>query len=284
MAITLLMTGGLGNQMFQYAAARALSLRLGVPLVVDLRFYEKAVARSPKAPWILDFPLQARIRSYAGAFPGAHSLPRRALRRLYSERGSRRYVQPGLRFDPAFFDLRDGAVVTGEFQSPLYFQDAWHRIAPELDLISAGRLAPDGEAEGEPLCRMIGVHVRRGDYAGNPAFAMADAERYYGEALAAARARGDAPVLVFSDDIAWCRRQPLFAGARFRESAAGAPPYHDLFAMSLCRTLVIANSSFSWWAAWFAHLRGADVIAPARWIMGETSGAMRILPDAWLRL
>ncbi|KLE35768.1 hypothetical protein AAW00_05135 [Aurantiacibacter luteus] len=87
--------------------------------------------------------------------------------------------------------------------------------------------------------------------------------------------------MVFSDDIPWCREQDLFAGAQFMEPVAGESPWADLVRMSRCAALVIANSSYSWWAGWFAMQRGARVYCPRQWIKGLDSADLDIYPATW---
>lgn len=285
MTITLLMRGGLGNQMFQYAAARSLALRHDAALVVDLRFYANARKGSSKSVWLTAFPLSAKVVDYAGAWLGPHHPVRRVVRQLVTERrgGARVYREPRLAFDQGFLDVRDGAVVVGEFNSPRYFAGHWVDIAPEFDVTRTGVSVAD-EFNGIPLDEFVAVHVRRGDYVGNPDFELIGAEHYYCSALAQARALGFSKVLIFSDDIAYCEGLDIFGGARSYVGAPEDPPYRDLFAMSRCGGVITANSTFSWWAGWFASRRGAPVFAPALWVGGRKAREMDILPPEWIEV
>jgi hypothetical protein len=116
----------------------------------------------------------------------------------------------------------------------------------------------------ENLDRAIIVHVRRGDYlmGGNLAKHGILTEKYYEAAVSAMRALNpDGPLLVFSDDLPWCRAQPYFAGATFVDEP------HDvkaLWIMSRFRHYIMSNSTFSWWAVWLGASWG-HVIAPDRW-------------------
>ena len=276
MAITLLLAGGLGNQMFEYAAARALCLERSAALVIDLRYFVGAVPGSSKAPWLLDFPIKAHIRNYASV-GAAHGIVPRIVRRLSEQH---RRHRSGLGYDPSFFSSRDGAVLVGLYQSPRYFAASFDIIAEEFDLSQDRRVACNPQIAKLELPNAVGVHVRRGDYLDLPEFVLRDADTYYSAAMAEVRERSERAV-VFSDDIDWCRRQNMFAGAEFYPSDPAMPPYVELFAMSQCKRLVIANSSFSWWAGWFAHRRGADIVAPKYWILGRTSREMEILPPSW---
>jgi len=104
----------------------------------------------------------------------------------------------------------------------------------------------------------ISLHIRRGDYlkyTHHPEQPMS----YYETALTQFP---ELPVLVFSDDIEWCRQQELFKRERFYLSEGNGTAY-DLCLQSLCQYHIIANSSFSWWGAWLADSQ--NVIAPRNW-------------------
>lgn len=163
-------------------------------------------------------------------------------------------------------------ILNGYFQSSKYFADISGMIRHMFD-ISPGQQEEVKRDYGPILTdevreRAIVVHVRRGDYLTGPinptkhGFLTAD---YYRRGVAEARARGNAgdaaPLLVFSDDLAWCRAQDFFAGAFFIDE-----PYDvkALWLMSRYQNYVISNSSFSWWAVWLGPTAKC-VIAPDRW-------------------
>lgn len=281
MAVKLLLSGGLGNQMFQYAAIKAQALDIGASVDIDLRFYDEASPAMDKRPWLRDFPVACTFVSYSNKRQ-AHSIGRRLFRRFVSERRASRYDSRSIGFDPSLCFLRDGSVVRGLFQSPLHFQDHWDTLDLHLNLLHSGLVVPPNNFEGTPLRSYIGVHVRRGDYILHPGFEMADSLKYYADALAEVRLLGKR-LLIFSDDVEWCRQQFIFRDAAFFDGAA-SPPYFSLFTLSQCNSLIIANSTFSWWAGWFAHQRGAQIIAPKMWFRGMPTSELKITPPEWLLL
>ena len=109
----------------------------------------------------------------------------------------------------------------------------------------------------------ISLHIRRGDYINNPNHPTQDAS-YYEAGLA--KLPEEIPVIVFSDDPAWCNEQPMFEDDRFLISDGNSTDC-DLCLMSLCKYHIIANSSYSWWGAWLAN--SEKVIAPRNWFGGE---------------
>jgi hypothetical protein len=259
MSIKLLAGGGLGNQLAEYSAARALALRRGTDLIVDTRFYPKDSMGGAKGFWLDHFPINAKIVSYQGSRLSAHHPIRRVLRSVLTERPSRRYVERSLKYDPAFFDLEDGSTISGVFLCPAYFESEFNQIKSELDLLESGQVKRTEMIDGCPISDYIGIHVRRGDYLDpgpSQLFNVVDRESYYAAALnVITEIAGKRPLLLVSDDIEWCRTRLYFESAVFWQPPEPQPPYHDLFLLSQCGALIIANSTFSWWAAWFASRR-----------------------------
>src|SRR5262245_13926336 len=278
------MSGGLGNQLFQYSAARSVALRLGTGVTIDTRFYPLAAQGGAKGFWLAHFPIRADIVSYEASLIPPHHILRRVYRALVSEPRAKRFYEPRLGYNSSIWDVKDGAILIGNFQSPMYFSRYYEILADEIDLLRVGTIPPTKKINELPMSEFIGVHVRRGDYLSLPDFDMVDRDTYYTRALSIISEKNgkSRPLLVVSDDIAWCKTRPCFQGAVFVESEPSSPPYNDLFLLSQCGALVIANSSFSWWAGWFASLRGALVIAPRVWLFGESSGALSITPSNWL--
>ena len=130
----------------------------------------------------------------------------------------------------------------------------------------------------------ISLHIRRGDYVVNPNHPVQPLE-YYDEALKCLPQ--NFPVIVFSDDPKWCHEQELFSGDRFNISDDNSADF-DLCLMSMCKCHVIANSSYSWWAAWLSTNKDKKVVAPQQWF-GSTGytkdhDTKDVTPDTWIRL
>jgi hypothetical protein len=134
--------------------------------------------------------------------------------------------------------------------------------------------------------------VRRGDYLRIPVFQVCD-PHYYHQSMDEMRARvPDARFFIFSDDPEWCRANftesdtEVVAAPSGRRSDGGveaafgdrrhdaANPLHDLHLMSLAGHHIIANSSYSWWAAWLGDKPGQRVIMPDRWYARDIHAPM----------
>jgi hypothetical protein len=119
------------------------------------------------------------------------------------------------------------------------------------------------------------LHVRRVDYVQKAGFHPPCSIEYYEKALSMIEGN----VLVFSDDLDWCKE--TFLGDRFT-FISGNRDYQDLFLMSMCKNNIIANSTFSWWGAWLNTNLNKKVIAPSEWFgphLKESSDD--IYPNTW---
>jgi len=154
----------------------------------------------------------------------------------------------------------------GYFQSPLYFESIAGPLRTELNALMGG--AVPVAADLQEMLRSpdaVAVHVRRTDFLELPVFQVCDT-CYYQEAMRRMRALvPGARFLIFSDDPEWCRAAFRGADQQVIASGTAADPLHDLHLMSLASHHIIANSSYSWWAAWLGEKPGQRVIMPDRW-------------------
>lgn len=290
------LTGGLGNQMFQYAAGRALALKHGAELKLDRAWFTADPAPLAHEAYALDgFSLTPAFAT-PQEIDAAHN---RGLPRLVRwSRGLRRRLGlpvPGVAYDgdfsfqPGFWSHPDGTYLHGNWQSEKYFapagaairQDFAHRTPPPPDL----QPILDRIGRGPSVC----VHFRRGDYVSNPTYARENGAldlAYYERAITRVRARSpDAKLYVFSDDIERVAAEfnPGCPHEYVREPA-GTTPAETLRLMRACRHFVIANSTLSWWAAWLSTAADQVVIAPDPWFAGRLRNGADIVPDHWQRL
>lgn len=285
--------GGLGNQLFQYAFGRAVAARNGARLLFDMDFFDLPPGEHTTRAYGLDaFGLQcaratavqiARARQRGNAIRAwLHALhPRLALDRSVKERA--------FTFDARVQQVQGDTYFEGYWQSARYFADIAHELRREirLQLPLPAHLQAIGARIAGGGC--ISVHVRRGDYISNPYasahFAPCDAG-YYTAAVRMLRADvPEAPVVIFSDDIAWARAHVRAAGEVLHVPAEPADhPAVHLHLMAMCQHQVIANSSYSWWAAWLNQRPGRRVIAPQRWFNDPAMDTRDLIPSDWIRL
>lgn len=284
--------GGLGNQLFQYAAGRRLAWHRGTDLQLDLGVLERSENRHYA---LHGFEITARrASSHTVKRCCSPPLPVRLVRRLFGRApGVVREEKAG--FEPGILRLPNGTCLDGYWQSERYFADAEEVVRRDLRF----REPPSGRnrelATEISACESVSLHVRRGDYVTNPVanrmHGICDLE-YYHRSVEHIRGGTESPrYYVFSDDPMWVRRNlALDAPTTIVTHNGPKRPYEDLRLMSLCRHHVIANSSFSWWGAWLAEGDGTKagegrmVIAPQRWVQSIEWQSNDRVPDRWLRL
>ena len=269
--------GRLGNQMFQYAAARGLAARLHAPLVLDergaLHRGEGVLTR------VFDLPVVAPARLP----PARHVAPfRYALWRLIlSDPKFRR--EKGLGYNAAIEGWPDESYLHGYWQSEKYFSHIANDIRREFRF----RVPPSPRnvemADQINECTAISLHVRRGDYLTFDAHAVCGQD-YYNHALTkiVESLPTDPTVFVFSDDPEWAKANlPLPFEKVVVDFNGSDADYEDMRLMSLCNHNVIANSSFSWWAAWLNINPQKCVAGPSNWFADPKLNNPDILPGGW---
>jgi hypothetical protein len=274
--IRIVLHGRTGNNLYQYALGRVLSAKHGVPLVLGAHWYD--LKGWAEVSHFLNLPIKARVSR--GGVPG--SLASRALRKLthrhiWEYTGvpfiSENHLDQS--FDPRFLDAPDDCVLFGYFQSPRYFESMSDELRTELnDLIRgahASRVPPSASCGRDLKTTLsqpnsVAVHVRRGDYLQHPEFQVCEPS-YYQRTMDEMRARiPDVRFFIFSDEPAWCRNQYQSPDTVVIDSGhAAANPLHDMYLMSLASHHIIANSTYSWWAAWIGRKDDQLVMMPDQW-------------------
>lgn len=283
--IVVQLSGGLGNQMFQYALGRALSLTHSCDLRLDCRSYAFDALRV----YALNaFDIEPRTDPPSRP-PGVRSGVQHALRRVGMKRPTfRRIVEVPHVFDEKVLSATPPLRLEGFWQSERYFKHQEPAIRDDFrprDPLTA----EDSAIEADMLAGdSISVHVRRGDYANHPHaarnFGTLDLS-YYDQAVRTIAATTSRPVAyIFSDDPEWCRTQMRLPVESRVVSSPGRSDVHEMRLMTACRAHVIANSSFSWWGAWLDPRPDKTVIAPLRWFALEERTAPDLVPPDWIRL
>ena len=281
------LSGGLGNQMFQYAAGRALAHRLERPLAMDLSWFQ---GRGDRQFALAPFQIAASLEWAWPGLPPAMQAPVSRLSRRWAPRimGVPVFREPHFQYVPAFSALTAPVFLEGYWQSECYFRERREQLLQDFSL---RRPLP---ASCQPILAAIGssdaicVHVRRGDYLSDPVAAQVHGVcpvGYYQQGVAELSASLTRPhCFVFSDDPEWVRASLTFPCPMTVVDVNGPAEAHfDLTLMAACRHLVIANSSLSWWGAWLGQTADKRVIAPSRWFLTSDKDARDLLPPAWER-
>lgn len=289
--------GGLGNQLFQYACARASSLSNGQEcklFLADFGNYRlhNGFCLDTVFNMEIDIAEMESMRELVGW--RANSLARKLLRHsaLRLLRGKNFIVdqEDTLEFQLLKSLPAKGAYLVGYWQSEFYFAQYAEKIREDLEWRQPLK-EKNSEIAGLILdTRSASIHVRRGDYLNNPkALAMHGvcSVDYYQRGIEALENDGrDRTWFLFSDDPAWAREKiaPLIHGdVHTVDFNKGEDSHFDMQLMSLCDDHIIANSSFSWWGAWLSVKLNKRVIAPKNWFAGREDTPARC-PSSWQRL
>lgn len=287
--------GGLGNQMFQYAAGRALAMARGLPLRLDVTGFDGYGLHQGfelQRVFRCEAPLASadEVRAVLG-WRAAPTVRRILARPAFVVLRSKAFVvEPHFHYWPGLRDVPATAYLQGYWQSEKYFADATAAIRADFTFrqpLSAANEAIAGKVGAGGTA--VSLHVRRGDYVSDArthaALGVCSLD-YYRVAVRYIVDRVEEPeFFVFSDDIAWAQANlELDHPCHYIDHNRGAESYNDMRLMSLCRHHIIANSSFSWWGAWLNPRADKIVVAPARWFAGGNRVVDDLIPSGWVRL
>jgi hypothetical protein len=288
--ITVNLNGGIGNQMFQYAAAAALAKKLHCQLLLNIHEYKKnKEGRQFELhvfPNVTDQFISEGLHKLLNS-SNIISIIKRALS------GYQVYKQPHYHVDSGFFLLSAPVHLRGYFQSEKYFADHENLIRsrfkwdPEKLSKATNAYLTVIESMGD---NAVSVHIRRGDYISNQEVNQRHgtcSTSYYQDALALINERVTKPHhFIFSDDLDWVKDKNIFGGVE-HTYIEKTPDMHDseeIHLMSQCQHNVSANSSFSWWGAWLNNNPEKIVIAPNSWFRAKDRDTKDLIPDSWIKI
>lgn len=285
--------GGLGNQMFQYVAGRALSLERNQSLRLDIAgFAGYGLHQGFELERVFLCPAEiathAEVRSVLGwqLLSGIKRILARPCMVAFRRVGF--VVEPHFYYWPGINHVPRNCYLVGYWQSERYFKSFECTIRRDFTFREplSGR---NSELALEIAnTHAVSLHVRRGDYVSD--FKTGNimdvcSLEYYRKAISYVAERVEHPVFyVFSDDMVWVR-QNLYVEfpCIYVDYNRGAASYRDMQLMSLCKHHIIANSSFSWWGAWLNSNPEKIVIAPRNWFRNGNDDC-DLIPNKWVRL
>jgi Glycosyl transferase family 11 len=289
--------GGLGNQLFQYAAARSLADRLGCDLALDLRGLEVNSDRT--------FQLNLyRIRAFIASGQLLSNLPKSRPSKwrhllsnlsLYAPRvlSFPVFWSRSFAYDERFAAIRSPKYLVGYWQSEKYFD--WNRaqILKDVELIDSTEV-DHILLQKIKDSKSVALHIRRGDYisdlAASQFHGLCDMAYYYAAVQALKIQEPSMHLFVFSDDPQWARVNfRTDVPATYIDANASDKGYLDLELMRHCKHHIIANSSFSWWGAWLRRAEEVgqevqQVYAPMRWFAVSNVDTSDVIPASWNQL
>ncbi len=282
--------GGIGNQMFQHATARALSTKRGIPFKVHFEDpYKDAVRRYNLDVFTLTTE-QASNKELKKIRPSIGF--KRKVHKWFRFQEKKHFVseQSYFVFNENLFNCPSNSYVYGFWQTEKYFIEVEDLIRADFTF----KEPAIGENKVLLNCIMndpkaVSLHIRRGDYVSVEKTSKIHgvcSMDYYEKAIALVVAKIEQPVFyIFSDDMDWVKtnfRIPY--STVYVDINNDATNYEDLRLMSNCKHHIIANSSFSWWGAWLNNNSSKIVIAPQKWANVEGLNTSDLIPENWIRI
>lgn len=265
-------SGGLGNQMFQYALYRKL-IYIGKDAYLDLSGYkEKSAKREFKLNIFNVNYKTASVSNSRKLGECTYTLVDKLRRKIKGEKKSYYSEDLDKGFQPEIFN-RDNIYLDGYWQCEKYFMDIRNIILKEFcfpEQISQYSQKMLSEIKQK---QAVSIHVRRGDYlesSNKQIYGNICTKEYYVNSICWFKKNLSNPCFfIFSDDIEWSRENLWEPGMKIIEHNKDKEDYEDIFLMSKCAHHIIANSSFSWWGAWLGTNEDKIVIAPEKWFQNH---------------
>lgn len=285
--------GGLGNQMFQYAAGRALSLRTRSELALDVSaFTSYHLHQGFEFQRIFNQSNAIASRRDILTMLGWQSSPlikRILVKNFFTPIRRKKFVvEPHFHYWRGIESVTGDCYLSGYWQSEKYFKDVEAIIREDFRFCQPLNAKNADLSKRMQESSAVSLHIRRGDYVSNPknvALYEVCTPEYYRSAISCvAEQVPDPKFFIFSDDIAWVKENLVIDFPHeYVDFNQGAESYNDMRMMSMCQHHVIANSSFSWWGAWLNPSKDKIVVAPQKWFANDTN-TRDLCPSSWVTL
>lgn len=284
--------GGLGNQMFQHALLLSLREASGESVYADIFDYDRYEQHNG---YELErvFGIKNPIATTKQISKYSFFCHNKLLQNIYTKLSFFRYgdikERHNYKFYPNLINKHRNGYYDGYWQSYLYFEKYKDIIISEFTF--KNKLEGKNKQLAEEICNNTGsvsIHIRRGDYLKVPIYAGLCQLDYYKKAINYIKETISINICfyIFSDDVAWCKENLgnilLDSNHRYIDWNNGNDSYIDMQLMSLCKANIIANSSFSWWAAYLNRNADKVVIAPEKWINQNLE--FRIQYPGWITI
>lgn len=278
--------GGLGNQMFQYAIGRRVSLLNNTELYLDISNFSNTKIGTPRKYNLGVFSIAGKIATEEDIklIKPVESV---WIRRIKNMLSINQKNDSG--FNPKILKTKDNSYLEGYWQSEKYFKDIEDIVRKDFTLKNPlGAAAQKIENDIANSQNPVSVHIRRGDYVSDKATNLYHgtcSPEYYKKAIQIIEKKvDDISLFVFSDDIDWVKNNLSFNLPTMYVSQKGIADYEEMILMSHCKHNVIANSSFSWWGAWLNGHKDKIVIAPKKWFNAGDINTTDLIPDNWIEI
>jgi hypothetical protein len=288
------LTGGIGNQMFQYATGRRLAIKNNAELKLDITHYDNHIMpdglpyRSYDLPvFMIDEKIATKreIELFKNTSQSYFKRGFKKIRNLVDPHIE--IIEPYFHFNPGILDLKGSFYLDGYWQCEKYFIDIEDIVRKEF------RIKTTITTEGEDLLQKIKstnsvcLNVRRQEFATNRHVNQFVGKTYLDNAISLMAGKiSDPHFYIVSDDLPWCKENiKLNYPHTFIEEHLYGDKFRDcLFFMTSCKHFIIPNSTFGWWAAWLSSNSEKIVIAPEKWLNDPKRNTKDVIPDKWIKI
>jgi hypothetical protein len=272
-------TGGLGNQMFQYAIAKSIAKKREDRFKLDISFYPKQVLRKYELNY---FNIEENIYNIKSNTNFIFKIRKKLKFNYFSDYFFEKEIGE---LDKEVFNYKNNIYLDGYWQNENYFKEIREELLKEFTLKNNISNEAKNYLDTIQESNSISLHIRRGDYLlndhTNSIHGICDLN-YYKKAIKYMNQKIKTPIFyIFSDDIAWCKEKFNFLESKiFVDNTKNA--FDDLELMKNCKHNIIANSTFSWWSAWLNENRAKIVVAPKTWWLSRPK--KNIVLESWIKL
>jgi hypothetical protein len=280
------LTGGLGNQLFQYALGRKLAITNNDVLKIDLQGLKPRKIKSVRRSFSLgEFNIKAELASPAEI--DSLKYPYKIISRLTFWLKYRILKQSNLKFNPKILKIKPKVYLHGLWQSPLYFSDIRQYLLSELIPTNVTRVEASPTYNFIEETNSVSIHIRRGDYVSdkNAKYLLGLCSlTYYIESIERIKRVVKNPVFfIFSDDIPWVMKNLPVLGEYHYINDRTMNDVDQFWLMSRSKHHIISNSTYSWWAAWLNVNDKKIIVCPDPWYDNIICDPSLIAPE-WIRL
>ena len=285
------LSGGLGNQLFQYALGRSMAEREKTIFKIDLYSCKKQINITPRQYELSPFNVQENFSTpqeneifCGGKF---NIFLRKVLNKVqFNFYLNNNIIEKKYNFNSSVLNLKGSCYLDGYWQTEKYFFDIKNIIKSEFTLKEKYNNLNVQLVEKIVNCNSVSIHIRRGDYISdqkiNNYHGVCSLDYYHKAINLISKKYSDLTFFIFSDDLKWCKKNlKINWPVVFIE---GNKNYEDLILMSKCHHNIIANSSFSWWGAWLNNNPDKIVIAPKQWFVNKSINTEDLIPESWIKI
>lgn len=283
--------GGLGNQMFQYAAGRRAAYVNNTSLKLDITGYENQLDITPRKYMLHIFNIQENFASESEINKlKKNSFIWKVFRKISPVFQNYSYIKEKHNyFNPNILNISDNSYLEGYWGSEKYFSDIEDIIRKDFTPKNKPDKATIELIQRIKNCNSVSVHVRRSDYVMDKKthdFHGVCGLGYYKKSILLITKKVTNPsFFIFSDDPNWCKvNLRLQSPTIYVTHNLGNKDYEDMRLMSTCKHNIIANSSFSWWGAWLNKNKDKIVIAPKKWFKDKLTDTKDLIPKSWMKI